>query len=82
MNGSDVVDCCLNGFWAVLVHDLVDLKSDKVIVAAGQMVTEEHAEAIAESGVDHSKSGRRCCVKLSAAFAPIVTVVTWPEVPM
>ncbi|MEK9760485.1 MAG: DNA-directed RNA polymerase subunit beta', partial [Candidatus Puniceispirillum sp.] len=56
MNGSDVVDSLFERILGrVLVEDLVDLKSDKVIVAAGQMVTEEHADAIAESGVDQAK---------------------------
>jgi DNA-directed RNA polymerase subunit beta' len=56
MNGSDVVDPLYDRILGrVLAEDLVDLKSETVIVAAGQMVTEEHAEAISVSGVDQAK---------------------------
>jgi DNA-directed RNA polymerase subunit beta' len=55
MNGSDVVDPLYDRILGrVLAEDLVDLKSGNVLVAAGQMVTEEHAEAIGSSGVDQA----------------------------
>jgi DNA-directed RNA polymerase subunit beta' len=55
MNGSDVVDPLYDRILGrVLAEDLVDLKSGNVLVAAGQMVTEEHADAIGSSGVDQA----------------------------
>src|SRR6056300_1072436 len=55
MNGSDVVDPLYDRILGrVLAEDLVDLKTGNVLVAAGQMVTEEHAEAIGSSGVDQA----------------------------
>jgi DNA-directed RNA polymerase subunit beta' len=55
MNGSDVVDPLYDRILGrVLAEDLIDLKSGNVLVAAGQMVTEEHAEAIGSSGVDQA----------------------------
>ena len=56
MNGSDVVDPLFERVLGrVLAEDLVDMKSGNVLVAAGQMVTEEHASAIEESGADQAK---------------------------
>ena len=55
MNGSDVVDPLYDRILGrVLAEDLVDLKTGEVLVQAGQMVTEEHAEAIKSSGVDQA----------------------------
>ena len=56
MNGSDIVDPLFERILGrVLAEDLVDMKTGNVIVAAGQMVTEEHASAIEESGADQAK---------------------------
>ena len=56
MNGSDIVDPLFERILGrVLAEDLVDMKTGKVLVAAGQMVTEEHASSIEESGTDQAK---------------------------
>ena len=56
MNGSDVVDPLFERILGrVLADDLVDMKTGKVLVKAGQMVTEEHAASIEESGADQAK---------------------------
>ena len=56
MNGSDIVDPLFERILGrVLAEDLVDMKTGNVLVAAGQMVTEEHASAIEESGADQAK---------------------------
>ena len=56
MNGSDIVDPLFERILGrVLAEDLVDMKTGDVLVAAGQMVTEEHAIAIEESGADQAK---------------------------
>jgi len=56
MNGSDIVDPLYERILGrVLAEDLVDMKTGNVLVAAGQMVTEEHASAIEESGADQAK---------------------------
>jgi len=55
MNGSDIVDPLFERILGrVLAEDLVDMKTGKVLVAAGQMVTEEHAAAIEASGADQA----------------------------
>jgi DNA-directed RNA polymerase subunit beta' len=56
MNGSDIVDPLFERILGrVLAEDLVDMKTGNVLVAAGQMVTEEHASSIEESGADQAK---------------------------
>ena len=56
MNGSDIVDPLFERIVGrVLAEDLVDMTTGNVLVAAGQMVTEEHASAIEESGADQAK---------------------------
>ena len=56
MNGSDIVDPLFERILGrVLAEDLVDMKTGDVLVAEGQMVTEEHAIAIEESGADQAK---------------------------
>ena len=56
MNGSDIVDPLYERILGrVLAEDLVDMKTGNVLVAVGQMVTEEHASAIEESGADQAK---------------------------
>ncbi len=56
MNGSDIVDPLFERILGrVLAEDLVDMKTGNVLVAAGQMVTEEHASAIEDSGADQAK---------------------------
>ncbi|MDA9639930.1 DNA-directed RNA polymerase subunit beta', partial [SAR116 cluster bacterium] len=53
MNGSDVVETIYERILGrVMAEDIVDLATGDVIVAVGQMVTEEHADAIDASGVD------------------------------
>ena len=55
MNGSDIVDPLFERILGrVLAEDLVDMKTGKVLVAAGQMVTEEYAAAIEASGADQA----------------------------
>ena len=55
MNGSDVVETLYDRILGrVMAEDLVDIGTGEVIVAAGQMVTEEHAERMEESGVDQA----------------------------
>ena len=55
MNGSDVIEPLYDRILGrVLAESLVDLKTGKVLVEAGQMVIEEHAEAIKCSGVDQA----------------------------
>ena len=56
MNGSDIVDPLFERILGrVLAEDLVDMKTGNVLVAAGQMVTEEHVSAIEDSGADQAK---------------------------
>ena len=56
MNGSDIVDPLFERILGrVLAEDLVDMKTGNILVAAGQMVTEEHANSIEESGADQAK---------------------------
>jgi len=55
MNGSDVVETLYDRILGrVMAEDLVDIGTGDVIVAAGQMVTEEHADRIEEAGVDQA----------------------------
>ena len=55
MNGSDVVETLYDRILGrVMAEDMVDLATGDVIVAAGEMVTEEHAERMEESGVDQA----------------------------
>ena len=56
MNGSEIVDSLAERILGRnLVEDLVDLKTGEVLVKAGEMVTEEHLDAIEDSGVDQAK---------------------------
>ncbi|MCH1475199.1 MAG: DNA-directed RNA polymerase subunit beta' [Alphaproteobacteria bacterium] len=53
MNGSDIVETLYDRILGrIMAEDMVDLSTGDVIVAAGEMVTEEHAEPMEESGVD------------------------------
>ena len=55
MNGSDVVETLYDRILGrIMAEDMVDLGTGEVIVAAGQMVTEEHADRIEEAGVDQA----------------------------
>ncbi|MCH2553957.1 MAG: DNA-directed RNA polymerase subunit beta', partial [SAR116 cluster bacterium] len=55
MNGSDVVETLYDRILGrVMAEDMVDLATGDVIVAAGEMVTEEHAERMEASGVDQA----------------------------
>ena len=55
MNGSEIVDPLSERILGrILAADLRDMKTDEVIVAAGQMVTEDHLEQIEESGNDQA----------------------------
>ena len=55
MSGSEVVDSLYDRILGrVMAEDLVDIGTGDVIVAAGEMVTEEHAEAIETTGVDQA----------------------------
>ena len=55
MNGSDVVETIYDRILGrIMAEDMVDLSTGEVIVAAGDMVTEEHAERIEEAGVDQA----------------------------
>ena len=83
MNGSDIVDPLFERILGrVLAEDLVDMKTGNVLVAAGQMVTEEHASLIEDLVLIRQRSVRLCLVRLKPGFAPIVMVVIWPEAPM
>jgi len=56
MNGSDVVETLYDRILGRnMAEDMVDLATGEVIVAAGQMVTEEHAERMEAAGVDQVK---------------------------
>ena len=53
MNGSDIVETLYDRILGrIMAEDMVDLSTGDVIVAAGEMVTEEHAEPMEGSGVD------------------------------
>ena len=53
MNGSDVVDSLYDRVLGrVMAEDMVDIATGEVIVKAGEMVTEEHADRIEAGGVD------------------------------
>jgi len=55
MNGSEIVDPLFDRILGrVLAEDMVDLKTGEVVLAAGEMVTEEHAERIESAGVDQA----------------------------
>ncbi|MEK9856117.1 MAG: DNA-directed RNA polymerase subunit beta', partial [Rhodobiaceae bacterium] len=55
MNGSDVVDSLYDRVLGrVMAEDMVDIATGEVIVKAGEMVTEEHADRIEEAGVDQA----------------------------
>jgi len=55
MNGSDVVDSLYDRILGrIMAEDMVDIATGDVIVKAGEMVTEEHADRIEEAGVDQA----------------------------
>ena len=55
MNGAEVVDSLSDRILGrFMAEDLKDLNDGSVIVAAGEMVTEEHLERIDESGADRA----------------------------
>ena len=55
MNGAEVVDSLSDRILGrTMAEDLKDLRDGSVIVAAGQMVSEEHLEQIDESGIDRA----------------------------
>ncbi len=55
MNGSEVIDPLFDRILGrVLAEDMVDLKTGETVLAAGEMVTEEHADRIANAGVDQA----------------------------
>ena len=55
MNGSDVVDSLYERILGrILAEDMVDIATGEVILKAGEMVTEEHAERIEAAGVDQA----------------------------
>jgi len=55
MNGSEVIDPLFDRILGrVLAEDMVDLKTGEVVLTAGEMVTEEHADRIANAGVDQA----------------------------
>ena len=55
MNGAEVVDSLSDRILGrTMAEDLKDSRDNSVIVAAGEMVTEEHLEQIDESGVDRA----------------------------
>ena len=63
MNGSDVVESLYDRILGrILASDMVDIGTGEVILAAGEMVTEEHAELIETAGVDqaHIRSALLC----------------------
>ena len=55
MSGSEVVDSLYDRILGrTMAEDLVDIGTGEVIVAAGDMVTEEHADIIESTGVDQA----------------------------
>ncbi|MEC7438774.1 MAG: DNA-directed RNA polymerase subunit beta', partial [Pseudomonadota bacterium] len=63
MNGSDVVESLYDRILGrILASDMVDIGTGEVILAAGEIVTEEHAELIESAGVDqaHIRSALLC----------------------
>ena len=55
MNGSEVVDPLYDRILGrILAEDMVDLKTGEVVLPAGVMVTEEHADLIENAGVDQA----------------------------
>ncbi|MEC7496641.1 MAG: DNA-directed RNA polymerase subunit beta' [Pseudomonadota bacterium] len=63
MNGSDVVESLYDRILGrILASDMVDIGTGEVILAAGETVTEEHAELIESAGVDqaHIRSALLC----------------------
>ena len=55
MNGSEVVDPLYDRILGrILAEDMVDLKTGEVVLPAGAMVTEEHADLIENAGVDQA----------------------------
>ena len=56
LNGSEVVDSLSDRILGrFLAEDLVNLKNGEVIVATGEMVTEEHLDEINDSGADQAR---------------------------
>ena len=55
MNGSEVIDPLFDRILGrILAEDMVDLKTGDVVFAAGEMITEEHADRIENAGVDQA----------------------------
>ena len=55
MSGSEVVDSLYDRILGrIMAEDLVDIGTGEVIVAAGEMVTEEHADRIETTGPDQA----------------------------
>ncbi len=55
MSGSEVVDSLYDRILGrIMAEDLVDIATGEVIVAAGEMVTEEHADRIETTGPDQA----------------------------
>ena len=55
MSGSEVVDSLYDRILGrIMADDLVDIGTGEVIVAAGEMVTEEHADRIETTGPDQA----------------------------
>ncbi|MDB2325286.1 DNA-directed RNA polymerase subunit beta' [Alphaproteobacteria bacterium] len=53
MNGSEIIEPLHERILGrVLAEDMIDLKTGAVVMTAGEMVTEEHAERMTNAGVD------------------------------
>ena len=78
MNGSEVIDPLFDRILGrVLAEDMVDLKTGEVVLEAGEMVTEEHAERIENAGVDQALIRSPLCVRQKPASVQNAMAVIW-----
>ena len=62
-----------------MAEDLRDMKTDEVIVAAGEMVTEDHLPPLKRSGNDQAYVRSVLVCESNVAFVQHVMAATWPE---
>ncbi len=78
LNGSEVVDSLSDRILGrFLAEDLVNLKTGEVIVATGEMVTEEHLDEIDESGADQARIRSVLTCESRSVSVRIAMAVIW-----
>ena len=83
MNGSEIVDALSERILGrFLAADLCHMQTGDVIVAAGDMVTEDHLEKIQESGNDQAYVRSVLVCESNVGVCAHVTDATLPEAQM